>query len=269
MVLKSLVLRARWLGALGLICNTPAFAWPFYFEPATYYSIPDSERNAGKNYGFQLTTGYLFSDHLSFEALSESSRYRLDNSIGSIRAYGASFQGVYTLLPNLELSPIAIGGAGWLHTDTTKSNFDSAVARGGLGLRWQIPDSNFGVRTDAIVRHDFDSKAYNDYIFSVGLTYRMGNPTYHDPKLQTSAVPVAADVVLEPFIGEGQASGAVLVPANKSGPVENTFHGTLSKGVASANDSDGDGVDDQHDKCPDTPPNAVVDSDGCIIYMKK
>jgi OOP family OmpA-OmpF porin len=30
-------------------------------------------------------------------------------------------------------------------------------------------------------------------------------------------------------------------------------------------DSDGDGVDDEHDKCPDTPRGMKVDSDGCVI----
>ncbi|WP_169740681.1 outer membrane beta-barrel protein [Nevskia soli] len=268
--MKSLLSKVRWLSAsVLLLSSSSAFAWPFYVAPGAYYSTSDSGRKAGNDYGVQFAAGYSLTDNFSFEALSESSQYRLDDAPGKIKAYGLSLQTVYTPWPNQALSPIILGGAGWLHTDTPKSNFDSAVARGGLGLHWQIPESNFGVRTDAVVRHDFDSKAYNDLIFSLGLTYRIGNPTYHDPRLVTSAVPAATDIVLEPFIGEGQRTAAILVPSNKSAPVEATFHGVVSKGLASLNDNDGDGIDDSHDKCPDTPPNAVVDSDGCIIYIKK
>ncbi len=38
--------------------------------------------------------------------------------------------------------------------------------------------------------------------------------------------------------------------------------------VVTSNDSDGDGVDDANDKCPNTPAGAIVNSEGCWSYNK-
>jgi len=271
MARKEISWLAGLIAATFITTSLSAAAWPIYVSPGLYYSTPDSKRNAGNNYGLQLNLGYALSDHFAFEALSDTGRYHLNNAPGTVKAYGLSLQSVYTLFPSEQISPIFFGGGGWLHTDTTKQQVDSATARGGMGLHWQIPDSNFGIRTDAAIRHDFTSRGYDDLLFTAGITYRLGDPLYHDSKTVGSAVPIIQDAVLQPFVTSQPtlATPAVATASSTPQPVEATFHGTLSRGVSVPGDSDGDGVDDEHDKCPDTPPGAVVDADGCIIYIKK
>lgn len=47
--------------------------------------------------------------------------------------------------------------------------------------------------------------------------------------------------------------------------VKNVFLTEATKAVVAVKDSDNDGVPDDRDKCPDTPPGVEVDSDGCPL----
>ena len=50
-------------------------------------------------------------------------------------------------------------------------------------------------------------------------------------------------------------------------PVIVDINDDLSITANFAVDSDGDGVADDEDQCPDTPPNAIVDNNGCLVYI--
>ena len=50
-------------------------------------------------------------------------------------------------------------------------------------------------------------------------------------------------------------------------PVIVDINDDLSITANFAVDSDGDGVADDVDQCPDTPPNAIVDDNGCLVYI--
>jgi OOP family OmpA-OmpF porin len=239
--------------------------WPLYFYPSAYYAISDPDKQAGGDYGFQFDAGYRIDQHWSAELLTEATTYKLDSSAATLKSRGVSALGVYRPFPEYKVQPVLMGGAGWMGTDTNGIHYDSPLLRAGVGLQWQIPRTHFGVRTDAMVRREFDSKAspdqsaFNDVVLSVGFTYQLG---------------AVAQASTDDTSGTARDQGppgrldSTVVPA-KGQSAEQIFHGTLSKGTPTAEDTDGDGVDNAHDKCPDTPPNAVIDADGCIIYMKK
>ncbi len=62
--------------------------------------------------------------------------------------------------------------------------------------------------------------------------------------------------------GERNNSAGVLVPVN-----DNHFKvaGIIEFALGAGKDSDGDGVKDKKDKCPDTPPGVQVDENGCPL----
>lgn len=249
----------------------------FYMYPSGYFSISDSSRHAENDFGIQFATGYSFNDNFSLELISDSSGYKLRDHSSEYKLSGASLQGVINIAPDLQVSPILLGGFGYQHTRFGDKTQDNVAGRAGLGLVWLPENSHFGARTDAVIRHDFNSRIegnvnhYDDYVYSLGLLYRFGGTTKSSNYVSNRYAPlppsVAAYAAPSTSASTNQAAAASNAPPAK--PIESAFHGRVSSGVPSANDLDGDGVLDNQDKCPDTPPNAVVDGDGCIMYMKK
>ncbi len=264
---------SKWTVAALVIHVAPAVAWPIYVFPAAYYAVSDPDKHADNDYGFRFAAGYMVNDQWSIEALSEFTTYKLDASVATLRSRGISFEGVYNIFPEYRLQPLLLGGAGWMRTSINGGYYDSPVIRAGVGLQWRVPNTNFGLRGDAVLRREFDSDAapdksnFNDPILSLGFTYRFGTPTTSVAGSSASPVETSKGTT----VPEQRPSGGLdtTVGPAKGQPVEPIFHGTVSKGVVTPQDSDGDGVDDAQDKCPDTPPGAVIDADGCIIYMKK
>ena len=257
--------------------------WPIYLYPSMFYSTSDSGRYAANDFGFQMSVGYQFNPNWSLEGVSEGTRYRLDNGSGYVDSHGASLQGTYNFnhfLPDFPIQPLAIGGLGWLHTDTPVTSYDTMTARGGVGALWEIPSTHLDVRTDAVIRHEFNARPepgsssnaqFNDFLVSLGLTYQFGLPLHAAYKPEAApgsinpyaATPKPAMVIAPaslPAIQQAPEAPIAAQEAPKKQP-------RLSTGIPAPNDQDGDGVDDDHDKCPDTPPGAVVDADGCILYM--
>jgi OOP family OmpA-OmpF porin len=236
-----------------------ASADDFYVYPAAYYSISDPSKNAGNNYGFQLSLGYDFWDHFSAEVVSESPNYKSTSASGDLKSHGASADARYRFLDG-PLQPFVLVGGGWMRTSDDLGGYGSYLALAGLGIEWALPKWNLGVRADALVRHEFVSNStveksnLNDEVTSLGVTYHFGGSRATEPAHETSAVRYAPPTAMPPA-----RAGA---------------EGTPQAGVMSAKpssglpDSDGDGVDDAHDRCPDTPPTATVDSDGCITGIK-
>lgn len=100
----------------------------------------------------------------------------------------------------------------------------------GLGIKWFFVP-NFAVRAD--IRHAVGFKQiddpYNVLLYSFGLTY------------------------------EKTAVARAVVPIEEPAPVKEIAPPVEAPPV----DSDGDGVPDDRDKCPDTPSGVAVDEDGC------
>jgi hypothetical protein len=95
---------------------------------------------------------------------------------------------------------------------------------------------------------------------SVGVTGYRANQLIFSNSFVTHPVPGGADEV------RAQSTGLVdrVVIARTAGAAHLILD-NLSFAVAAEHDSDGDGVPDSRDLCPDSPANAVVDADGCSI----
>ncbi len=260
---------------------------PVYVYPAMFYSTSDSGRYAANDYGFQMSLGYKLNRNWSLEGVTESTKYRLDDGSGYMESHGASLQGTYNFhhyLPDFPVQPLAMTGLGWLHTDTPVRSYQTMTARAGLGALWEIPGTHLDLRTDAVVRHEFNARPvlgstnnaqFNDMIVSLGLSYQFGQPLLSPVRQEATpgatnpfaVAPKPVETVLPGASEEKVAAPAAAAPTSTM--ESQKVKGFLSTGAVTANDQDGDGVDDEHDKCADTPPGAVVDADGCIIFMKK
>ena len=210
----------------------------WYVAPSVVYFDDDPDRKIDDSIaGFQLQIGREISERLSLEGLLG---YEDIDGFPGQEHLELGFNVIGKFLPDSVVSPYVIGGIGYLRADVGLPDFgglppagstaNNATASGGLGLRIRFGDSPWSLRTEARVRHTFDSdNSLTDGIISLGLQYNFGGGT---------AAPMAAAAEPEP------APAAVPVaPA----------------------DSDGDGVANDRDQCPGTPAGVKVDARGCEV----
>jgi OOP family OmpA-OmpF porin len=164
-----------------------------------------------------------------------------DNSIGETDILRVAFNGVYTFDAMDAVVPFAKIGAGYeTVTSETANNQDGFFADAGAGVKIPFSDS-FAFKAEAIylakISNSHNQNADNNLLALVGLTYSFG-------AMEPKQAPVEEAVVAEVVVA---APVIVAVVAEK--------------------DSDGDGIYDALDKCPNTPAGSTVGIDGCPITM--
>lgn len=147
--------------------------------------------------------------------------------------------------------PFVKAGAGYeWYTNTHPSSYNGIVLDAGAGLKAKITDA-IAIKLEALYMHKFNkhkedgnrAKVHNVAALA-GLSFAFGGVD----------APVAPVVEPEPVKAEPAKAEPVKV---EPAPVVAT--------PAPMIDSDGDGVYDPYDKCPNTPKGFKVDSDGCPI----
>jgi OOP family OmpA-OmpF porin len=142
--------------------------------------------------------------------------------------------GVYSFKKIGSLTPFAKAGLGYefVSSEVTNYNEDGIVLDAGAGLKIPLAPS-WAFKAEAMylakVSNAHNSNADNNFVALLGLTYSFG------AKAQKEVVP-------EPVIEEEEV-------------------------VVVIKDSDGDGINDNFDRCPNTPANTKVDGNGCKIDL--
>jgi len=259
------------VGLASALCVAEcAAAGDFYLGPSAYLAIPDSELHAKSDLGAQLRIGYQFLPEWSAEFLSEIGRYDLKGGEGTLNQHGLGIEGVYHfILADEPFTPTIALGAGWMHSTYSGASDDVPLIEAGVGLNWTLSAPAWSVRGDVSLRHligdsavpFYASENQNDIILSLGIQYQFGR---------------SEDSIAGRSIGSSERK-----PISDTAPVENISGAAHTpkaprcgneeglNACQGAPDQDGDGVPDTLDKCPDTPPNAVVDADGCLLYLRK
>lgn len=278
---RTRLLLAAALAAL-LNLSTAAVAGNIYIVPGAYFSTPDSSIHAKSDYGGQFLAGYRFDDNWAAEVLSENSEFELDDGTGKLTERGASLQGIFRVpLFEERIAPFVALGGGWMHTSYREKSADVPLARGGVGLSFDIPETPVSIRADAAVRHSFGNTAIpfyagqnlNERTYGVGVEYHFGGQEQARPAQQ--AAPAAAytypAVAAQAPRPASASESAGTAPAETVARV-NSYNCLTAAGANRCSvpgDQDGDGVADADDRCPDTPANAVVDADGCLLYLRR
>ncbi len=227
--------------ALSLVASLAVQAeeGEWYVAPSIVYTDDDGDRLIDDSVaGGQIQVGREMGEHLALEGLF--GYHAIDGFPGQDHLE-LGFNVIGNFLPDSVISPYLIGGIGYLRADVGTPDFgglppadstaNNATATGGFGLKIRFGDSPWSLRTEARLRHAFDSDdSLTDGIVSLGIQYNFGG---------TSAAPMAA--ASEPERDTGVVVAAV--PA----------------------DSDGDGVVNDRDQCPGTPRGVKVDARGCEI----
>ena len=132
-----------------------------------------------------------------------------------------------------QVTQTGLGGNISAGTEVAKSK--DTIGNVGLGARYLINDA-LAVRGEVRGVHNFDHELWEGQALA-GLEVTLGG------RLKPAAAPVIAPPVEQTVAPE-------IVPDN------------------TVVDSDGDGVADHLDLCPNTPPNTVVDAQGCTVKLE-
>ncbi|WP_084182772.1 OmpA family protein [Nevskia soli] len=203
------------------------------------YAIPDSGRGTQRN-GFTTSViyGNQFSDHFSIEGNIQGSIFETGRNHGTdFYQWGGTVDLAYSLWDRRKaaITPYGLVGIGALYQDVNPQSDDSTsfVAEAGIGFVTKSLYDGIKLRGEGRYIRDFYHDGFNDYRALIGIEIPLGRVVE-----RVIEVPPSIPPTMEPLVKE--------VPRPWI-------------------DSDGDGVDDEHDLCPNTPHGLKVDAHGCVI----
>ena len=216
-----------------------------YVAPMLHYLVLDEDRDLSrKGLGAGLVYGRELSEHWWWE--TEGAGYGLDSGVegaADYYQYTVSTGVAYAFGDREGFTPFVLAQIGGIYNDVVPDDDDGFDLHANVGLgavTGPIFDNGLKLRAEARYMYDDfdgitgtvseDEGGFNDWRFSLGLEVPLG---------QTKTVEV------EKIVYETREVEKVVEVA--------------------AADSDGDGIPDNRDKCPNTIQGAKVDGDGCLL----
>jgi len=261
---KLLLVPALLLGTLASADN-----YKYELSPMIGYNI--AEGNLGIDNNGYLTGGLEFQINSANSKISpEFSLYYapgVDYSVsGSTDVLRGAFNGVYTYDKVDTITPFAKAGLGIESFTTNKYNNDDRLFfDAGVGAKVNFTD-NLALKLEAIYMlkptASHAGNADSNLMTLVGLTYSFGAQAQKEEPVAV-VEEQTAEIVVVPLAADSDGDG--IIDANDKCP--NTPDNTTVDitGCPVAQDADHDGVLDSHDKCLNTPAGAQVDASGCKV----
>ena len=200
--------------------------------------------------------GYNLTQNMGIEALFDyaDTEGTKNNNSATMYRFGADV--LFNLMPESRLSPNLAVGISGINTDITGGdNGLHAAWSYGAGIKYFLSE-NIALRAD--IRHimyNNDYSTFNNLAYTVGFHIPFGAAkTYGKAAALLPTTPAVAAAAAPPRLP------AAVVPPVPAPAAKQVIVPILNKNA----DSDGDGVKDSLDRCPNTPPGTTVDNNGCL-----
>jgi OOP family OmpA-OmpF porin len=236
-------------------------AW--YVSPMAQYHFLDNKRVSKSDVGYQLGLGYDFASNLAAELNYGQGGFKIKNSGASQRLTNYSLDLLWKFMPESTVRPYLLAGAGETEDSIGGvNNHHAAAAEVGagllVGLGSQTGSSRIQLRTEAKYREEFAGANAFGGKNPGDVIVGLGLQFMFGAPAAAAAVAVAP-VVAPPLDSDGDG-----VPDSMD-KCPNTPHGVTVDASGCPLDSDGDGVPDYLDKCPNTPHGVAVNATGCPL----
>jgi OOP family OmpA-OmpF porin len=246
----------RRLPVYALLACAPIAAWAgdeaghFYIGPEVGGIVASGDRGTKEHdwvYGLDL--GYNINKNWTLDLNLNQVRLKDEYDPGHLRLMAGSLDVLRVFNRDSVFAPYIAAGAGVLHYDTPfdARGHDDFTAEAGVGAfikLWENGNasSSFSLKPDLRVRWDDSSPAghLRDYLYTMSFVFSFG-PGKAEPPPPPAPPPPPPPPPAQP------------APAPTPPP------------VTSIPDSDGDGVPDNIDRCPNTPHGVAVDKFGCPL----
>jgi OOP family OmpA-OmpF porin len=251
------------LGGLLLVCAAvgPAMAdehsdravadgtGSWYISPLAQYTFLDKDRISSDHAGYDIALGTNFAPNWAAEVNGSIGSFKIPNSGASQQLDAYSLDFLYKFLPDSIFRPYLVAGGGGLFDRVAGGLTDhhAGFAEAGVGFLLGIGPQTTSTRLqfraegkyrkEFLAANEFNPKDPGDTVVSAGLLLMFGAPTPPPPAVAAAAPPPPPPPPLPP------------PPPPPPAPL----------------DSDGDGVPDSIDQCPNTPKGDRVDAVGCTI----
>ena len=205
-------------------------AGAYTLTPTIGVNLFGSDLDLKNDLFYGLDLMYNLNDRLGIELVYRHIDTENDNDV-DVEGNYSHIDAIYHFLPENSVVPYVALGLGAFNLDPEGSGSETELSGNyGLGVKYFLTD-NMALRTDIRQTLTFPETVFS---FGTGLTYYYGGVVAK--KKETPPEPV---------------------PAPEPAP------------VYEVKDSDGDGVPDESDKCPETPAGAKVDAQGCPLDSDK
>jgi OOP family OmpA-OmpF porin len=230
----------------------------------------DDDLTYGLGLGYNFTQNWGVEGNFNYVNTDSNA----DSSDGeNVEAYLYRLDAVYHFMPEKKLVPYVAAGVGAISIRGDIDNKGSdPFLNFGAGVKYFVTE-NLALRGD--IREIITDDSNNNLIYTVGLTYLFGGEKKAAPEPEPVAPQPKAP---EPVVPQPKAPEPVTPkPADSDGDGVNdnmdkcpdTPKGVAVNIAGCPLDSDGDGVYDYLDKCPDTPKGIKVDTNGCPVPLKE
>lgn len=266
-IVNTRTLMTSALTLLGAVSSAQALSaeQPWYIVPFASYIQPDHDRHADGDVGAGVGVGKVLGEHWNLELEGVYDSLDLNDVSGKFKHQGASFDGLYFLNRNPVLAPYGVLSVGSLRHQYQANKHSDVFYEAGVGAVHQFSESSLQLRGDLRYRVDRDDESiegqsqFNDWVLNVGLVIPFGESA---PKRAAAApVAVAAPVVAAAAPMDSDGDGVT----DDKDRCPNTPKGAKVNAEGCELDADGDGVVDSKDRCPNTPAGAKVNADGCEL----
>ncbi|WP_154223740.1 OmpA family protein [Marinicella rhabdoformis] len=258
--MKKALLMAGLVGLTGL-SSAAEFDERWMISPMINFHAVDSAKGLESDFGWGIGLGKFVSENWSVEGEFDTARFTADTGNGAIDQYAAGIMARYHFGEKGSLRPFLGFGGGYIDHDGEKAwsgvKSDDIMLNLSAGVRKKIND-RFGFTSEIKYRID------NDDI--------VGSQSSYDDYIFTMAMNVAIGAASKSAVAEDIVTPA---PVDSDGDgvsdqddrCPNTPAGAQVDMYGCELDSDNDGVVNSKDKCPDSKPGAVVDADGCEVEV--
>ncbi|HVT37006.1 MAG TPA: thrombospondin type 3 repeat-containing protein, partial [Nevskiaceae bacterium] len=253
-------------GILLLVAAMPAAQAADADKPNSYaaglfnYNYPDASRDASYGLGASVLYGMPLVNDLDLEFNLSTYANKRESSNKHDYGYAGSFDLHYLLADSRQFGLFFVGGVGGLYERQNNDNDLSPFADAGLAINfWNLlGNPALSLRTEArYYGVDHKASTHRDHAAFAGASW------LNDARFNAGLQWDFGAGKLRRGAAERDSDGDGVVDSKDECP--NTPHGVLvdRRGCPIEQDSDGDGVVDSKDACPNTPPGVVVDATGC------
>jgi OOP family OmpA-OmpF porin len=260
---KSILGVSLVLAASAAFAGDQDFDDRWYVTPSASFVKPDSNRNVNSAVAAGLAFGKFVTNNISVDLEFDKATFDNKTDSGELSQKTASFIGRYHFADKMGMRPYLGAGIGALRFKQDGGTRETdAIASLVAGITKDLSD-RVDLRTELRYRLQNSNTADTGHDTFDDYLFNAGlNIAFGQASEQTTDTDLAPQAPTLDSDGDGVSDANDRCPNTPAGTEVDSNGCALVDG-----DDDQDGVANSRDKCPNSKPGAVVDNDGCEVQV--